>query len=548
MPPDFAFAPWNDAVYGSDNVRRVAKKLRDRGIPSSVIWTEDWKGAEKEGDKYVLSEDWDIDRTLYPDFEKLASDLHAQGFKFLTYFNTFMYKSSDAWAETSSKGYLIKTADGQPYTFQGGKMTDTSLLDFSNPGTRQWVLGKLKAAMAAGSDGWMGDFAEWMPVDAVTYEGTGLTQHSLHPVQWQEIQREAIDTAGDGVERLFFARSGWFGTPQLADVFWAGDQRTDFQADDGLPTILPIGIGLGLAGISTYGHDIAGYQSSTNPPSTKELFFRWTELGAWSPVMRTHHGYQAYKNWNWESDDETTAHFARYARLHIALFPFWKGLANVANRTGFPIWRGLGLVFPGDGKVWGIKDQVMAGDGVMIAPVQEQGAVKRDVYLPEGNWFAWDADTAPVAGGTTVSVGAAMSEIPVFAKAGTAVPMLPDGVMTLANESSAVPGQKAAGDDRVVVVFLGADGSFTEAGGMKYAVKGCGCGGAPDSFEWNGEKLPECTGALMLGCFERSGSHRVKVYVEGTGSLKVLAASIIIAEITAEGGSGSREITFDVRY
>ena len=84
--------------------------------------------------------------------------------------------------------------------------------------------------------------------------------------------------APDAASKLFFVRSGWFGTPALADVFWAGDQRTDFEPDDGLPTILPIGIGVGLSGISTYGHDIAGYQSASNPPSTKELFFRWTSL------------------------------------------------------------------------------------------------------------------------------------------------------------------------------------------------------------------------------------------------------------------------------
>jgi alpha-glucosidase (family GH31 glycosyl hydrolase) len=41
-----------------------------------------------------------------------------------------------------------------------------------------------------------------------------------------------------------------------------------------------MGINLGLAGVSTYGHDIAGYQSATNPPANKELFFRWTALGA----------------------------------------------------------------------------------------------------------------------------------------------------------------------------------------------------------------------------------------------------------------------------
>src|SRR5262249_34328930 len=152
----------------------------------------------------------------------------------------------------------------------------------------------------------------------------------------------------------FFGRSGWFGTPELTDVFWAGDQRTDFEPDDGMPTILPIGIGLGLVGISTYGHDIAGYQSATNPGATKELYYRWTEIGAWSPVMRTHHGSKpttyepgaTVANWMWWSDAETTEHFRRHAALHMALVPFMEGLAKVAAKTGLPIWRGLMISYP----------------------------------------------------------------------------------------------------------------------------------------------------------------------------------------------------------
>lgn len=81
------------------------------------------------------------------------------------------------------------------------------------------------------------------------------------------------------MQRLFFARSGWFGSNPVVPVLWAGDQRTSFQRDDGLFTVIPMGINLGLAGVSTYGHDIAGYQSGTNPPANKELFFRWTTLG-----------------------------------------------------------------------------------------------------------------------------------------------------------------------------------------------------------------------------------------------------------------------------
>ena len=101
-----------------------------------------------------------------------------------------------------------------------------------------------------------------------------------------------------------------------------------------MPTILPIGIGVGLSGVSTFGSDVAGYQSATNPTSTKELFFRWTELGAWSPVMRTHHGTEPKLEWSWESDDDSTAHWVRYAKLHMALAPTMRGPGAGGARHG----------------------------------------------------------------------------------------------------------------------------------------------------------------------------------------------------------------------
>ncbi|GAB4301106.1 MAG: hypothetical protein Kow0090_16670 [Myxococcota bacterium] len=548
IPPSFAFAPWNDAILGSDNVRRVAYKLREKGIPTSVIWTEDWRGAEWRGDNYVLKEEWELDREIYPDFEELAEELHSLGFKFLVYFNTFVYKGTKSWDETADKGYLIKDKRGNPYIFSGAKMEDTSLIDLSNPDARKWALSKLTAAIALGADGWMGDYAEWMPTDAYTYEGDGLSQHNIHPVQWQEIQREAFDTAGDEVERLFFARSGWFGTPQLADVIWAGDQRTNFDEDDGMPTVLPQGIGLGIVGISTYGHDIAGYQSATNPPSTKELFFRWTSLAAWTPVMRTHHGYQAKLNWNWESDDETIEHFKRYAKLHIALTPYWEGLAREANETGVPIWRGLPLEFPDDNSVWAIKDVVMVGEKVLIAPIMKEGATSRSVYLPAGKWFEWEGDSAGIEGGKTVELEAKIGEIPVFAAAGAIIPMFPDGVMTLANQSEFVPGPELVGDDRIVKIFLGANGSFRESGGLSYTIEHLSeIGNGKDiEYEWAGMPLVACKAEKTPPCVEK-GNATDAVFVTGNGTLLIKANGELKSKISALFGNDNRNLAFVVK-
>jgi alpha-glucosidase len=549
VPPAFAFAPWNDAIFGSANVRRVADKLRVVGAPSSVIWTEDWRGGywndsctvPGSGDPcYTLDEEWDVDRTLYPDFEQVAVDLHDAGFKWLVYFNSFVENDSAAWPETAPNGYLISQADGGPYTFMDGRFQPASMVDLTNPAAVAWAVGKMSAAIALGADGWMGDFGEWLPTDAVLSGGTGLDEHAGYSLLWQTAQRQALDQAiaNDGVERLSFVRSGALGTAALADVFWAGDQRTDFEVDDGLPTVVPIGIGVGLSGVSTFGSDVAGYQSATNPTSTKELFFRWTELGAWSPVMRTHHGTEPDLEWSWESDDDSTAHWVRYAQLHMALAPMMRGLAQAAHDTGVSIWRPLAVEFPSDATSWPVADEVMVGPGLLVAPVQVTGETSRAVYLPPGTWFPWSGG-ASLQGGTTVTAQAPVTEIPVYALAGTVVPTYPPGVETLTVEPAFAAQASSVGDDRIVYAFAGAPGSFAEApdsGGLSYTLAVAAQGPAT----WNGVALAAC-GATPAAPCAQSTTGQVTAYVTGPGTLVAGGASL-----TASGGAASRALTLVV--
>lgn len=556
MPPKVAFAPWNDAIFGSDNVRAIAQKLRDNQVPTSVIWSEDWKGGAWDGDAYRLSEEWEVDTTLYPDFPVLADDLHGMGFDFFVYFNPFIYKDSSAWAETSSSGLLVEKEDGSPYTFQGAKFTESGLIDLDSDAGKAWVVGKMRDAIAQGADGWMNDFAEWLPTDSVTAGGSGMDRHNLYAVKWQEAAREAIDGAPDGKERLFFGRSGWLGTPPLADVIWAGDQRTNMAPDDGMPTLLPIGIGLGVTGVSTYGHDIGGYQSATNELTTKETFFRWTALGAWTPVMRTHHGtnpnYPAGnppKNpdmWTWDKDDETLAHFKRYAVLHMSLVPFFEGLARVAADTGVPIWRGLFVAYPEDETVWPILDEVMIGDGLLLAPVQTPGETSRSVYLPKGTWYPW-LSGAPEDGGKTLDVDAPLGEIPVFARAGTIVPTYPDGVMTLVNSSASVPGPELVGDDRVIHVFPGQAASFTEAGGLSYSLDQSEALSGALSYSIAGKALSACGDPVVAPCVETQTDSDV-VHATGPVEVALSGASGGTATFHAEGGAADRKLVIHVRH
>lgn len=511
-PPPMAFAPWNDAVFGPAEVRRVASLLRDNDIPSSAIWTEDFRGGTDEPSGYRLVEEWDTDRTLYPDAEALAAELNDGGFSWQAYFNTFVVDETRIMAEAIDGGHLVQSPDGGVYLFSGVTFKPTGLADLSRAETREWVKSYLRKALDVGFTGWMADYGEWLPHDAVLSSGEDpLQAHNRYAREWAQLNQEVMEErAADKVQRTFFARAGWLGSNLVTPVVWAGDQRTSFQKDDGLPTVIPMGINLGLAGVSMYAHDIAGYQSATNPPSTKELFFRWVSLGALTPVMRTHHGIDARRNWKLDSDAETLAHYKRWAQFHIQLYPYLDAHSAEAEATGVPIVRALAMAQPSDDRGWTIADQYFLGGALLVAPVVDEGAVSRSVYLPEGDWVSWDGLTRAV-GPVDLMVTAAVSELPVFLRKGTCIPRLPSRVETLIDAAPPTVDLNDVKNERSLFVVPGGRSEFFERDGTRYVV----IRGDSTGFIENGVAMPDCTIATQRGCVDRSGLNPVARLASG---------------------------------
>jgi sulfoquinovosidase len=503
-----------------------------------VIWTEDWRGGEPNPlvpGGYRLKEEWDVDRELYPDFERVAEELHREGFAWHVYFAPFVATTSRVWNEAVARGALIKDKAGQPYLFASPTLGDTSMVDVTGEAGSAWAAEKMQAAFKLGADGFMGDYGEWLPTDAVLAAGNAREEHNRYPVGWQQAQRRAIDSMPDAIakNRVSFVRSGWFGSPQLVDVFWGGDQSTDYGASDGIGTVIPIGLGLGLSGISTYGHDVGGYQTNATKPTTKELFFRWTELAAWSPVMRTHHTTEPKASWSFDRDEETLAHWGRYARLHMQLFPYLYGLARDASATGVPIWRQLAFHHPKETQLWGINDEFFVGPGVLVAPVVEENKSARRVLLPPGTYYRWEGG-APVNAADFV-VPAPLGEVPVFVKPGTIVPMLTDEPQ---NADQAVAAQ-----DRVVQVYCGQDGYFNEVAGATYTLQSTNTRLASPAPRANGVRLPTCANASASNCAVLT-TDTLTVRVRGPQRVEMDNATVL----EAAGVGVNASITFVVHF
>jgi hypothetical protein len=289
-------------------------------------------------------------------------------------------------------------------------------------------------------------------------------------------------------------------------VIWAGDQQTDFSDGDGLPSVIPIGLGLGLAGFPYFGHDVAGYMSQGTQPTNEELFYRWTTFGALSPVMRTHHGRSARENVQWETNAGTIAHFRRWARFHMQLVPYLWGSIGSYERDGLPLMRLAALDFPDEDWAWTAIDQYLLGVRILVAPIQVAGATTRTVQLPAGNWVPLFGG-APVTG--AIEATATTAEIPAYVPEGALLVLFPDGVDTVLD----APGLSAAitaaeiGGDREVWLYAGTaanaahavwDDDRGAAGTEHWKWSGRPAGALPTSATFGGATVPVTNGVVSV--------------------------------------------------
>lgn len=434
QPPLWAYALWVGSQGGRNVVLDEVDALEAADIPVSVMWVQDWSGVRINFDggfgvRYV----WEPRETCvpedecpeiedcsvcYPNFAEMVRELHDRGYRFLTYLNPFIVDNGDArFTDMEQMGLLVEDPDGGTYLpLIGPNIPEINgHPDFSNPNTVDFIADLLADIVRDYDvDGWMAAFGEWVPLDAVASDGSdAVERRNTFPIDWQRATRQAMDAVRPDGDWVMFARSGFTGVQEVAQVHWAGDQETNWSVLDGLPTVVPALINLGLAGQPFVTHDIAGFARGDGP-STKELYQRWTELGAFTPIMRTHQGADKLNNWRWDRDAETIAHFRKFTFVHCALMDELVTAAADWESSGAPILRHMMLNYPEDTDTWDLNDQFMLGDALLVAPVLEEGATGRVVYFPAGDWYnVWTGNS--ISGPVAVDVPGPIGSPPVYA-------------------------------------------------------------------------------------------------------------------------------------
>jgi sulfoquinovosidase len=419
---------------GTRKVRDVYEELEALGTPVAALWLQDWVGQRETSFGTQLWWNWELDENHYRGWRELGADLEDEGVRLMTYIGPWVADDvaekenhrRDLFEEAARSGYLVKNENGEPYTV---KTTDFSaaFVDLTNPQARTWIKDVVKEELLGnGASGWMADFGEGLPYDAVLFSGADpKSYHNRYAEEWAQVNREAIREAGREDDAVFFNRSGYSRSPEYSTLFWLGDQLVSWDEHDGIKTAVTGMLSSGLSGYSLQHSDIGGYTAIDHPllryHRSEELLMRWTELSAFTVVFRTHEGNRPDVNHQVYSNDRTLRHFSRFARVYASWKPYRMELVREAAETGLPVVRHPFVHYPDDPEVLGLEYQFMVGSDLMVAPVLDPGEEEVEVYLPAGRWVhLWSGRGFGSNGrGVRVTVSAPIGEPAVFYREGS---------------------------------------------------------------------------------------------------------------------------------
>lgn len=399
---------------GTDVVDAKIKKAKEAGVPVVGVWCQDWSGCRRTGFGYQVMWNWEWDQELYPGLDKKIAEWKEEGVRFLGYINPFIAIEKDLYAYASEHGYCVRDREGKDYlvtitTFPA------AMVDFTNPEAYEWYKGLIKENMIGlGMGGWMADFGEYLPIDAVLYSGEDpAIIHNQWPAIWAKMNQEAVAECGKEGQVFFFTRAGHTGTIAHSHMMWTGDQHVDWSIDDGLPAVIPATLSLAMSGYGIAHSDVGGYTTIMHMRRSKELLLRWEEMNVFSPLFRTHEGNQPVNNVQFDDDEELLAQLAKCGRMHVALKDYLKGLVDEEISDGTPVMRPLFYHYD-EAEAYTEKTEYLLGRDLLVAPVYEEGAKSRTVYLPSDGWVNI-FDGKEYAGGHMI-VEAPIGKPPVFVR------------------------------------------------------------------------------------------------------------------------------------
>ena len=541
-------APW---VFGPR--RRVSRGVMVEGVPEPVAMRKHGIAVTGIDDAlHFLPASAQVG--IEAEVTAWTASLHTLGYKAMAYNNPYVAESAPSaavdYAFGKEHGYFVKDPAGEPYLteFISGKLLRVAAVDLTNPDAFTWFQSLLRRSLELGYDGWMHDFGEYTARDAVFADGRrGDEVHNEYPVLSAKAAHDLLEKERPG-DYLFFVRAGYSGTQKYAPAVWGGDAEATFDESQGLPSTLRAGLNLSMSGVPYWGSDMTGFKCLTPDPNDKEVFLRWIQLGAASPIMMEQNACSnpltKKTKWTLWSDAETTTIAARYFRLHTRLQPYFLALAAESSRSGRPITLHPFLVHPTEPEAWTVDGAYYLGPSIYAAPVVGRGQTVKHTWLPAGRYVDFD-DHLIYEGGKVVDVPAPLDKLPLLLVADSILPLWDASLDTLARATDpTVVTLAQVGDrlDAVVALSPGGHARMTLVDGTVLdAVR-------VDKDQGNPGALAQVAADAIAGCSScfNAVTEGAIARLRANGAVsKTAALTIEDVQLTVSGGP-ARRVRWDV--
>ena len=430
LPPRYAFGYWWSRywAYSDKELRTLVKNFRAYDIPLDVLVIDmDWHYTD--GDRGGWT-GWSWNRTLFPDPAKFLRWLGGEGIR--STFNLHpadgVRCGEDSYADVA-RDMGIDPASKQtvPWVSSDKKFIRSIFRRILTPMERDGV------------DFWWLDWQQ-QPTDPAV-EGLSNTWW-LNYVFFSDMEKNR------DVRPMLYHRWGGLGNHRY-QIGFSGDASITWASLDFQPYFNSTASNV-LYGY--WSHDIGGHHMADR--IDPELYIRWMQFGALSPVMRTHSAKSAgLKKEVWNFAPEHADILRSTIRQRYALAPYIYTMARKAYDEGISLCRPMYYEWPEASEAYAFRNQYLFGDDILVAPVTapgKEGYATVKVWLPEGKWYEWQTGTM-LDGGRTVERTFALDEYPVYVRAGAILPMYGDTVKNL----------NANDEEILLTLFPGGSGEFS---------------------------------------------------------------------------------------
>ncbi|XP_049837929.1 myogenesis-regulating glycosidase-like [Schistocerca gregaria] len=343
-------------------VRQFASEIVEHGFSNSQIEIDDkWETCYGS---------LTFDPNKFPDVRALVDDLHSMGFRVTLWVHPFINSDCEPhYSRALQRGWFVTNTEGSTiiswWNGRGG------IVDFTNATTAgEWSSQLWKIKTETGIDSFKFDAGEtsWLPQPPV------LRTDDMNPVQYTLDYLKIAAQFGPMVEARVGQQSQQF--PIYIRML---DKDSRWGFDNGLASLVTTLLQMNMVGYPFVLPDMVGGNGYGSDVLTKELFIRWLQANVFMPAIQ-------FSYVPWDFDGETVGLSRHLTALHARHAPRITDLMKKAVRDGSPVNPPVWWIAPTDDTALGINSEFLLGEDLLVAPVLEEGAASRDIYLPRGIW------------------------------------------------------------------------------------------------------------------------------------------------------------------